>query len=189
MPTNPRDTSGSEPTQDRARVRILDATLDQLREHGLADLTLDRVARRAGCAKGLVNYHFGTKARLLEEAARQLGRQRTQTRREALDHPPIDALTALWDRLAGEATRGDFALWVGLLERPGTGEHARAGAVDRATLLDAVATTFGIGASNPLLGTIPAMLDGFQLLLLQGAPEGEVRELFDQYWLALLEEP
>ena len=42
------------------RQRIIDATLDVIRDHGLAGTRTHEIARRAGVSSGLLLYHFGT---------------------------------------------------------------------------------------------------------------------------------
>jgi AcrR family transcriptional regulator len=56
------------PSAETARKAILGATEQLLRGHGAGSITVDAVAQAAGCAKGLVHYHFGTKTELLREA-------------------------------------------------------------------------------------------------------------------------
>jgi AcrR family transcriptional regulator len=53
---------GSHPTNDR----IMDATLDQLAESGLAELVVEDVARRAGVTRMTVYRRFGDRQRLIE---------------------------------------------------------------------------------------------------------------------------
>jgi AcrR family transcriptional regulator len=50
------------------REAILDATLDILREYGVANLTSRDVAARAGVSDASVYYHFGDRAGLLKAA-------------------------------------------------------------------------------------------------------------------------
>lgn len=52
--------------------RILQATVELLQTKGAKGLTVRRIAERAGVGVGLINYHFGTKARLLEAAAERM---------------------------------------------------------------------------------------------------------------------
>ena len=47
-----------------ARERLLDAVEQELLEHGLNGVTLERVAERAGVSKGGLLYHFGSKDQL-----------------------------------------------------------------------------------------------------------------------------
>jgi len=82
LPTLRSATSGP-PDSDVAgtRERILDATFRRLATDGYAALSLREIAKDAGINHALINYHFGTKDRLviavLDEANRQLlARQR-----------------------------------------------------------------------------------------------------------------
>lgn len=49
-----------------ARERLLDAVEQELLEHGLNGVTLERVAERAGVSKGGLLYHFPSKASLFD---------------------------------------------------------------------------------------------------------------------------
>jgi len=58
-------------------ARILDETLAFIIEHGQQDLTLDAIARRAGIAKGNLQYYFPTRGDLLRAAfAEQIDRHK-----------------------------------------------------------------------------------------------------------------
>jgi len=89
------------------RSKIL-ATVDiQLRRAGAASITIDQIAREAGCAKGLVNYHFKTKALLLAAAAERLFADRDGRWTEALSGVSADeAIQRSWRLIAAEATTG-----------------------------------------------------------------------------------
>jgi len=50
-----------------ARAAILEAAQSVLEDRGLVGATFDRIAKKAGCAKGLVNYHFASRIALLSE--------------------------------------------------------------------------------------------------------------------------
>jgi AcrR family transcriptional regulator len=60
----------------RNRLRILDAAAQLIAEQGLAEITVDDIARRAGVAKGTVFHRFGNRAglavALLDERERRL---------------------------------------------------------------------------------------------------------------------
>lgn len=47
------------------RQRLLDATIDVIAAKGFAGTTLAEVGRRAGMSRGIVNFHFASKERLL----------------------------------------------------------------------------------------------------------------------------
>lgn len=54
--------------------RLIRAALELIAESGLEGVTLRAIAERAGCSRGLVNYHFGSKEDLLRKATRELVR-------------------------------------------------------------------------------------------------------------------
>lgn len=54
------------------KERILQAALDLLKTEKLEALTVRKIAARAGVNAALVNYHFGSKDRLLNAAVRRL---------------------------------------------------------------------------------------------------------------------
>ena len=76
---------------------ILSAAIDVLAIHGLNSWTVEEVANRAHCAKGLVNYHYRTKQELLGTAAQTLRDDRTAR---------LDACTCRGRRTAGSGTIG-----------------------------------------------------------------------------------
>ena len=178
-------------TRDDTGIRdgILTATVDLLIDRGLQGWTLEAVAARTPCAKGLVNYHFGSKHRLLGLVAERVRSRRVVERGRALQEDGAKALDALWLVLTEEVRAGRFALWLALLGHRPTATSAALTPDVLQELTGAAATVLAVPASNPLLGTFPAMLDGFQLLLLQERPEAEVRELYDRWLLTLIEEP
>ncbi|HEX9166450.1 MAG TPA: hypothetical protein VF862_11115 [Gemmatimonadales bacterium] len=112
---------------------------------------------------------------------------RWSTRVTALRLPPAKAIDRLWEDLSREVASGAFRLWLGLAADPTTSAAASFSTSQRQQLATAAATTFRLPGKDPALSALPAILDGFQLLLLQGVPEVEVREAFDSYWLDLLE--
>src|ERR1700749_4903271 len=63
--TKERELSG-----DKAQ-RIVDAMRESVARRGAAGSTFEHVAREAGGSRGLLNYFFGTKDRLLVEVVRR----------------------------------------------------------------------------------------------------------------------
>ena len=61
---------------ESGKERIVSATIKLLQKHGPVATTTDRVAVAAGCAKGLVHYHFRTKSALWSEIVQTLGKRR-----------------------------------------------------------------------------------------------------------------
>lgn len=168
------------------QARIIDAVIHLLKKSGLTDWTVDQVARRAGCAKGLVNYHFSSKATLLSLTAAQFRSARTASRLLALRHPGTEALDRLWAVLVEEARAGGFQLWLSLLAYPPTRGNATVTASERQSLISGAAQALTLERGHPAMSMLPPALDGLQLQLHQGVPETDVREQYDRFWLDLL---
>ncbi|HEU5049713.1 MAG TPA: TetR family transcriptional regulator [Gemmatimonadales bacterium] len=169
--------------------RIIDAAIAILVRDGLSGWTVERVAREASCAKGLVHYHFDTKWQLLALVASALRKDRMARRADAFGHSGTDALDALWEVLVSETMSGGCAAWFALATvpdrtvreaLPATGDDLRrvAGA-----MLGALPLT---ELPLPRLRVILATLDGLQLPLLLGDDPEAVREVYDRFWLATL---
>lgn len=101
---------------ERARATILDAAERLLRRGGGG--TVDEVAREARCAKGLVHYHFKTKAALLAAAAVRLGDARRRRWTAAFHAPsPQAAIDRSWALLVSESKDGTIRAWTALCAR------------------------------------------------------------------------
>lgn len=169
--------------------RIVDAAMEVLIKKGLDRWTIDAVAREAGCAKGLVHYHHGTKARLLAQVAARLSRRRFQQRRAALERPGAQGLDDLWEVLGDDVASGTTAAWASLLgyslARQATGlapssEELRALAdtIEKSLALPPLATTQALA--------LLAALDGFEIALLSQAEPDTVHDAYHRFWLALI---
>ena len=55
------------PIRDQRRQELIRATITVIARHGYTGTTLARVAKQAGVATGLVNFHFQSKERLFRE--------------------------------------------------------------------------------------------------------------------------
>lgn len=103
--------------RDRSRDMILNAALDVLRDRGSSSVTVASVAERAGCAKGLVHYHFKTKQNLWRAAIEHLTRYRIASWSEAFAAPsPSEAVQRTWSLLVGESGDGTTAAWFSMLD-------------------------------------------------------------------------
>ncbi len=97
----------------RARAAILEAADRLLRRGG--GITVDQVAREARCAKGLVHYHFHTKAALLAATASHLAERRRARWAEAFRaQTPEAAIRRSWDLLVSESRDGTIRAWTAL---------------------------------------------------------------------------
>lgn len=149
------------------REVILGAALSLLRSDGIDGFSIERVARLAGVAKGLVNYHYGSRARLLVAAGRALRHERGRRfARARAAEGGIRGIDAGWRELLEQERDGTARAWIGLtaagsLEAPAQSPELETAAVD-------------------------AVLDGCALALAAGVPTDAVREAHDVLWLALL---
>jgi AcrR family transcriptional regulator len=153
---------------------------------GFQKWSVDRVAAEAGCAKGLVPYHHGSKQRLLATVAANLHRTRRERRLTALEGTGAAALDRLWLTLIEEVRRGEWAAWMALATEPGIPSPERL-PEDLAALAGAIGKTLELPALRPEEARLAeAALDGFQLALHQGTGEEAVHEAYHRLWLALL---
>jgi AcrR family transcriptional regulator len=67
---------------------LLDAALDLIAERGVAELTYDALAERAGVSKGGLLYHFESKEALLEALAERLIERYAEARRKTKEGLP-----------------------------------------------------------------------------------------------------
>jgi len=149
-----------------SRSAILAAAVHTLKRGGIEGFTLDGVARRAGVVKGLVLYHYGSRARLLRSAASELAGERRNALTSALASGGTVAVDACWEELRRQAEDGTARAWLGLcaaglIPPPGTAgfeEVAR-----------------------------QAILDGCAAALAAGAPLADLHDAYNALWLALLD--
>lgn len=111
------------------RERLLAATVDSLREHGVGGLTSREIARTAGVNLQAITYHFGSKDALVAEALGTLVRNRIEPVRTVLDAPgdPADrlaaALTVLHETFA--VARADLEAYADAVAASSTNEALR----------------------------------------------------------------
>lgn len=98
--------------------QILAAAWSLVSERGGDKATISDIAAAAGCAKGLVHYHFGTKKALMFEVASATVMSRTKTWTDALDQEnPQTAIDRSWELLRGEAKDGTVHAWAATVDR------------------------------------------------------------------------
>jgi len=170
-----------------SREAIINATVEVLNTRQLTDWTVDLVAARAGCAKGLVLYHFQSKENLLATAAGQVRETLSLRRINAVrGQKGTAALDRLWEVLLTDVRSGAFGLWVGLVGHTSTRKAAARSEADNQGLIDGTALALETPRESAALGLVPSALDGFGLELLQGQPQADVRERYDGFWLGVL---
>jgi AcrR family transcriptional regulator len=163
---------------------ILDASAALMVQIGLDGWSMDQVAATAGCAKGLVVYHYKTKTELLDQTAGRILREIHDRRVTALGAGAAgSALVRLWWAVVDDVRSGRFAAAVALRS---VGLPARSDTPDE-TLRITAARALDVETevlADPL--AIAAVLDGLAFQLLAGRPQAQVREAFDQLWLAMV---
>jgi AcrR family transcriptional regulator len=171
------------------KLQIVDHATDLLVEAGLAEWTLDRVAARTRCAKGLLIYHHRTRVALLGQVAARLRHHRVERRVKALERSGSDAIDALWRVIESEVASGEAAAWFSLvaLRDPEVAEATRHSVAEDVTLAVPLARALSLDREAEALGAVSlAALDGFALALLQHAPATQVRDAYHRFWLGLL---
>jgi AcrR family transcriptional regulator len=169
------------------KEKIASAAERVLLEAGLPGWSIDRVAAVAGCAKGLVPYHHGSKAALLTTVGVRLTRARIDRRLAALTASgATEALDSLWEVLREEVRSGKWAAWTALAVGPRVTLPPES-ATDLRALGDAMGGVLGMAALRPEEVRLAlAALDGLQLALHRGSPEELVHEAYHRLWLAFL---
>jgi AcrR family transcriptional regulator len=166
--------------------KITAAAARVLLREGLQGWSVDLVAAEAGCAKGLVHYHHGSKKQLLVRVAELLTRERQARRTAALSESGAEALDQLWNTLEGEVRSGAWGAWAVVTAEPGIAAPTEAPA-GTAAFSSAVRRALDLPTLRPEDARLAeAALDGFQLALARGAPREQVREAYHRLWLALL---
>lgn len=179
-----------------AREAILGAAVDVIKERGARSVTVDGVAKRAGCAKGLVHYHFKTKAGLLQAVADRLALKRRESWETAFAaSSPKAAIERSWNLLTGEASDGVGRAWASLFAASGVLPDSAVRAV-----VASFSDTLGRGAIDlmaraDLEPTIPAteigwllgaVVHGMALQLQSGAQTEPLEGAYAAAWLGIL---
>ena len=150
------------------RAGILSAAVQTLQRAGVEGFTLEAVARRAGVVKGLVLYHYGSRARLLRAAASQIEGSRDAALTKALAAGSgMQGVDACWEELRRQAEDGTGRAWLSLCSAGLIDRSARNGRLDE--------TARG------------ALVDGCAIALASGVPLTDARDAYNGLWLALLD--
>ena len=168
--------------------KIAEAASRVLVRNGLRGWSVEVVAREAGCAKGLVHYHHGTKRALLREVAGRLEAAHWQRRLDALaGSRDAQALDALWRALTTEVASGEWGAILSLRSEPEFLAEPTDNTPALRRLAASLATALGLPPpSVDEVRLITAALDGIQLALHSGGDAASLREAYHRLWLAVL---
>ena len=167
---------------------ILGAAIEVIALHGLNNWTVEEVANRSHCAKGLVNYHYRSKLELLTRAGETIRDDRCARRLAAVQASGTRALDRLWETLIQEVESGWFGARLSLLAADDPLRRATAERPENTAMFaTALSRSLGLGdALTRQAGLIEAALDGLQLRVLQGEPAVETQESYHRFWLSVL---
>ena len=165
---------------------MINAGVSVISKNGLNKCSIDAVSAHTGCAKGLINYHFGTKRGLLERIAQRIRDDRHDAVLGALVPGGSMALDALWLVMTAGASSGRTRAWLALLAHPPTTPEAQPTGAQIRSLRITVAKALGVPEARIDPTLLQAGLEGIEVRLQCGVDPSEARESYDRFWLALL---
>ncbi|ATL28597.1 TetR/AcrR family transcriptional regulator [Streptomyces formicae] len=114
------------PKQDRSRatrLKLLEAAVSCLAEHGWTGSTVSVVAERAGVSRGAAQHHFPTREDLFTAAVEYVAEQRSTALRELPAQDRAAVVAALVDLYTGPLFRAALHLWVAASNEPQLGSR------------------------------------------------------------------
>jgi len=170
------------------RNEILTSAVEVLKRSGTDGFTIAAVASEAGCAKGLINYHYQTKSRLLTAVADRVVNNRIADRIAALSDDGTEGLDRLWRVINDSVTDGRTLAWLSLLGHPEAAIREAASWPEgyASQLAAAVASSLGTILDPAQLQHVISSLDGFEIALWGGTRAELVEEAYQTMWLATL---
>jgi len=182
--------------KQRARSRILDAAEHLLREKPHRNITIQQIASKAGCAKGLVNYHFETKDALLAAVADRLAERRAREWASALRGPDVTrALSESWALVLMESSEHPTQVFEAL-RTAGSEKAVRSVNNSQSAHFDALSSgALGLLERAGFKPTIPSAdlgaliacgIEGFVRAAGQGVPAERLEPSYSALWAAAL---
>ncbi|MGB3503711.1 MAG: transcriptional regulator BetI [Mesorhizobium sp.] len=189
MPADSKDgepeKKGRKASKETRRLQLIEATIDSLAKRGYSETTMADVADGAGLSRGIVNFHFESKEKLLVATLKHMSDEYSAHWRGALDKAGEDAAWRLWAVVAADfdravCTRRKLAAWCAFWgeakSRPTY--QALCGARDRAyqdVFVDLCGQLkaqggYDLDATTTALG-LSAMLEGLWLRLMMGTED------------------
>jgi AcrR family transcriptional regulator len=179
-----------------SREAILGAAVDRLLAEPASRVTLDSVASAAGCAKGLVHYHFKTKDNLVAAALTRIWEERRGRWEAAMSNSePAAAIAACWQLVITEGGGGICTAavtgWRDISESVvRTVNNARLRFVAQlGESVSALLSRMGLGCTVPaaeIASLMAAVIDGLGLQLASGAPAEALEPAWHAFWAGIL---
>ena len=184
----------SEP--EESMETIVSSALGLVKRQGAAGVTVGAVADEAGCAKGLVHYHFKTKQRLWDATAQKLSYERNRSWAAAFKaKSPKDAIQATWDLLIAESANGTTLAWTTMFGPGGlVSDHTVSSAVSDFShtlgqsaqgMLERLGMRIRIPESEIGL-LLCAVVTGAGFQLLAGSSRDDLEGAYAAAWLGIL---
>lgn len=106
--------------RENTRRQLIAATIDSIATKGFAETTLAKVSKLAGVSRGLVNFHFVSKEKLLNETLEQLSEEYADSWKKALQQAGNDPASQLVALIESDfhprvCTRKKVAVWYAFL--------------------------------------------------------------------------
>jgi TetR/AcrR family transcriptional repressor of bet genes len=116
VPAAPRRLTDRTASREVRRQQLIESTIAEIAENGLAGFKLSEVAKRAGLATGMVNFHFNSKAQLLDQTLEFLTEEYRQCWKQALAAAGPDPAAQLLALMMADldpvvCTRKRIAVW------------------------------------------------------------------------------
>ncbi|MEX0690646.1 MAG: TetR family transcriptional regulator [Gemmatimonadales bacterium] len=171
---------------DAARDKILSSAIDLRLKSGHQDITVETVAEKAKCAKGLVAYHFKTKDRLFNEVDTSIGNRRLVEWKAALATKDAQAaIDACWTIIKKDSeTR--VAIHQAIKLTDWSGNNSFSSTIGRAALevLNRAGRIPKV-SDDEIASLCAVTLPGFALALAQGGDVKRLEGAYLAFWAAL----
>jgi len=110
------DKKGRKASKETRQQQLIEATIDSLAKRGYAETTLADVADGAGLSRGIVNFHFESKEKLLVATLQYMAEEYSQHWHQALERAGESAAARLWSLVAADfdrkiCTKRKLAAW------------------------------------------------------------------------------
>jgi len=168
--------------KEARRQELIEATIDAIARHGYEETTMAVVADGAGLSRGIVNFHFESKEKLLVETLRSLAEEYRAHWRGALQEAGPSAAEKLWALVLADFDRricsprkiaAWCAFWGEAKTRPQYRALCSANDADyQQAFLDLCRDLAAEGQSPDLLARgLSGLLEGLWLQLMMGPKE------------------
>lgn len=173
---------GRKATKETRQHQLIEATIDSLARRGYSDTTLADVADGAGLSRGIVNFHFESKEKLLVATLQYMADEYSSNWNAILEKAGPDAASQLWALVGADfdrkiCTKRKLAAWCAFWgeakSRPTYQALCGASDVYYVDTFEAICTrlcqdgAYGCDSKAVALG-LCAMIEGLWLRLMMG---------------------